>query len=183
MDAYEPCLPGEVEVDGACYTPGSAVWARLPDVEPWEDVGPEDDVAPEPTPVEDLMVEVGDTILTGVDMVILATDVISDPIPGTEVDPMAVDWSAAAGAFLGTLASGMGGTQPQRLVPPLSVPTNIATGSGRPYSTASRTGAPCRRRRRRRLLTPTDQADLAALKAMTGNNDAFKYAIIKAVRR
>lgn len=40
-----------------------------------------------------------------------------------------------------------------------------------------------RRRRRRRLLTPTDFGDLALLKTLTGNNDAFKAAVIKAVRR
>ena len=40
-----------------------------------------------------------------------------------------------------------------------------------------------KRRRRRRLLTPTDLADLAALKTITGNNDALKFAVLKAVRR
>lgn len=40
-----------------------------------------------------------------------------------------------------------------------------------------------RRRRRRRLLTSSDFNDLAALKTLTGNNDAFKAAVIKAVRR
>ncbi len=40
----------------------------------------------------------------------------------------------------------------------------------------------CRRRRRRRLLTARDLGDLAALKAITGNNDALKMAVIKAVR-
>lgn len=39
------------------------------------------------------------------------------------------------------------------------------------------------RKRRRRLLTPTDLADLAALKTITGNNDALKYAVMKAVRK
>ncbi len=45
-----------------------------------------------------------------------------------------------------------------------------------------RYGRPCRRRRRRRLLTSSDLKDLAALKTITGNNDALKMAVIKAVR-
>lgn len=40
-----------------------------------------------------------------------------------------------------------------------------------------------KRRRRRRLLTPTDFGDLAQLKTLTGNSDAFKAAVIKAIRR
>jgi len=40
----------------------------------------------------------------------------------------------------------------------------------------------CRRRRRPRLLTDRDLGDLAALKTITGNNDALKMAVIKAVR-
>ncbi len=38
------------------------------------------------------------------------------------------------------------------------------------------------RRRRPRLLTDRDLKDLAALKTITGNNDALKMAVIKAVR-
>lgn len=41
----------------------------------------------------------------------------------------------------------------------------------------------CRRRRRRRLLTPTDLSDLAALQAIVGKGDALKLAVAKAVRR
>jgi hypothetical protein len=49
----------------------------------------------------------------------------------------------------------------------------------------TRTGriTPCRRRRRRRLLTPTDLSDLAALQAIVGKGDALKLAVAKAVRR
>lgn len=49
----------------------------------------------------------------------------------------------------------------------------------------TRTGEvkPCRRRRRRRLLTPTDLSDLAALAAVVGKGDALKLAVAKAVRR
>lgn len=41
----------------------------------------------------------------------------------------------------------------------------------------------CKRRRRRRLLTPTDLSDLAALQAIVGKGDALKLAVAKAVRR
>ena len=68
--------------------------------------------------------------------------------------------------------------------------TDVARPSGRaalPPGAASVTydswGRPCRpRRRRRRLLTNSDLKDLAALKTITGNNDALKMAVIKAVR-
>ena len=40
-----------------------------------------------------------------------------------------------------------------------------------------------RRRRRRRLLTPTDLNDLAALKTIAGGGEQLKFAIMKAVRR
>jgi len=42
---------------------------------------------------------------------------------------------------------------------------------------------PQKRRRRRRLITPTDLSDLAALKAIVGGGDALKFAVTKAVRR
>lgn len=41
----------------------------------------------------------------------------------------------------------------------------------------------CRRRRRRRLLTPTDLNDLAALKTIVGGGQAMNFAVLKAVRR
>ena len=50
----------------------------------------------------------------------------------------------------------------------------------------TRTGQvkPCRRRRRRRLLTPTDLADLAALQALVGKGStSLNLAVAKAVRR
>ena len=75
----------------------------------------------------------------------------------------------------------------------------IVSGSGAPYtvpfsSVTPEVGGltaverayynmPKKKRRRRRLLTPTDFSDLAALKTLTGNNDAFKFAVLKAVRR
>lgn len=50
----------------------------------------------------------------------------------------------------------------------------------------TRTGEvkPCRRRRRKRLLTPTDLSDLAALQALVGKGStALNMAVAKAVRR
>jgi len=41
----------------------------------------------------------------------------------------------------------------------------------------------CGRRRRRRLLTPTDLNDLAALKTIVGGGQAMNFAVMKAVRR
>lgn len=38
-------------------------------------------------------------------------------------------------------------------------------------------------RRRRRLLTPTDLNDLAALQTIVGKGDVMKFAVMKAVRR
>ncbi len=58
-------------------------------------------------------------------------------------------------------------------MPPQTVTVNTQTGK----VTA------CKRRRRRRLLTPTDLSDLAALKTIVGNTDALKFAVTKAVRR
>lgn len=59
------------------------------------------------------------------------------------------------------------------------------SGSGT-YRINPATGAveKCRRRRRRRLLTPTDLSDLAALQALVGKgSSALNMAVAKAVRR
>lgn len=71
-------------------------------------------------------------------------------------------------------------------LPPSAAPvlSNGEDCGNRRYVTLDRqTGKiSCRRRRRRRLLTDRDLGDLAALKTITGNNDALKMAVIKAVR-
>ena len=82
----------------------------------------------------------------------------------------------------------------QQILPPTD--PMIVSGAGPPYTLpfsaidVGGTTIPStyyapkkKRRRRRRLLTPTDFSDLAALKTLTGNNDAFKFAVLKAVRR
>jgi len=92
----------------------------------------------------------------------------------------------------------VGGAPVRSATPPIFNPTapynqyvgGSPTGipAGRPAAppgaapVLDRYGRPCRRRRRRRLLTNSDLKDLAALKTITGNNDALKMAVIKAVR-
>ena len=54
------------------------------------------------------------------------------------------------------------------------------------FEVDTRTGkiTKCKRRRRRRLLTPTDLSDLAALQALVGKGStALNMAVAKAVRR
>ena len=82
----------------------------------------------------------------------------------------------------------------QQVLPPTD--PMIVSGSGPPYTlpfSAVDVGGttipstyyipPKKRRRRRRLLSPTDFSDLAALQTLTGNNKAFTFAVMKAVRR
>lgn len=90
---------------------------------------------------------------------------------------MAVDWGGVLGGALGDIAGQLGAPGfvggPPTVGPPAQVIVDTRTGQVKP----------CRRKRRRRLLTPTDLSDLAALKTITGNNDALKFAVMKAVRR
>lgn len=88
---------------------------------------------------------------------------------------VAIDWGDVLGGALGDIAGQLGA--PGFSGPVAPVPSQVIVDT--------RTGAvkPCRRKRRRRLLTPTDLSDLAALKTITGNNDALKFAVMKAVRR
>lgn len=103
----------------------------------------------------------------------------------TEEDaPVAIDWGQVVSGAI-DIAQGqiVGGSPSQSFVgPPV-----VANGSAVPRSVTvdTRTGEvrPCRRRRRRRLLTPTDLSDLAALAAVVGKGDALKLAVAKAVRR
>ena len=58
--------------------------------------------------------------------------------------------------------------------------------NGGKFEVDTRTGkvTKCKRRRRRRLLTPTDLSDLAALQALVGKGStALNMAVAKAVRR
>lgn len=94
---------------------------------------------------------------------------------------MAVDWGQVlSGAVDIIQGQAVGGpSQSFAPTPPYSAPPRTVTVD-------TRTGEvkPCRRRRRRRLLTPTDMSDLAALASLVGkSSDAMRYAVAKAVRR
>jgi len=90
---------------------------------------------------------------------------------------MAVDWTSV----LNTAITGYqqpsfsGGGASGSYAPPMPAQVTVDTRTGQVK--------PCRRRRRRRLLTPTDLSDLAALSAIVGKGDALKLAVAKAVRR
>jgi len=92
-----------------------------------------------------------------------------------------VDWGDIIGTALGSVATSLVSPQPQ-----------LFGGAGATASTVpakvtvdTRTGqvTPCRRRRRRRLLTDSDLADLSALKTIVGGGQAMNFAVQKAVRR
>ncbi len=101
---------------------------------------------------------------------------------------MAVDWGGLANLGIDFL-QGQTGAQGQQLAPLTQYPGYYGGPSGvtppAKVTVDTRTGAvhACRRRRRRRLLTPTDLSDLAALAAVVGKGDALKLAVAKAVRR
>lgn len=117
----------------------------------------------------------------------LPKPVLAEPeIEQAENEEMATDWGAilsgAVDIFQGQTVGGGGGN----FVP--SGPGGFANTGGSMPSTVTvntQTGkvTPCRRRRRRRLLTPTDLSDLAALATIVGKGDALKLATVKAVRR
>jgi len=92
-----------------------------------------------------------------------------------------VDWGDILGTALGGIASNLVGPQPQLFggagATASTVPTKVTVDT--------RTGqvTPCRRRRRRRLLTDSDLADLSALKTIVGGGQAMNFAVQKAVRR
>lgn len=97
---------------------------------------------------------------------------------------MAIDWGDIVGGALGTLGRQIAGPGPA----PFSYSGPPSIGAQNPprtvtYDTVTGEMKPCRRRRRRRLLTPTDLSDLAALAAIVGKGDALKLAVTKAVRR
>lgn len=105
--------------------------------------------------------------------------------PPAQESEVATDWgqilSGAVDIFQGQTVGGGGGS----FVP--MGPGGFASppGGSETVTVNTRTGkvTPCRRRRRRRLLTPTDLSDLAALSTIVGKGDALKLAVTKAVRR
>ena len=96
---------------------------------------------------------------------------------------MAVDWGDfLSGTAQQFISSQLGTNQYVGGPPPASLPAPMPAQ----ITVDTRTGEvkPCRRRRRRRLLTPTDLSDLAALQALVGKgSSALNMAVAKAVRR
>ena len=102
-----------------------------------------------------------------------------------EENTVAVDWGQVAAGALG----GLIGTNPMQYAPTFVPPAATTRDQwhygvdslGRPTGP---NGKPRCRRRRRRLLTPTDLSDLAALQALVGKGStALNMAVAKAVRR
>jgi len=91
---------------------------------------------------------------------------------------MAIDWGDVIGGAIGTIGAQL--QQPGPAPYPYTGPVAPRTLT---YDTQTGQLKPCRRRRRRRLLTPTDLSDLAALATIVGKGDALKLAVTKAVRR
>jgi len=121
----------------------------------------------------------------------IPTDVeISVFEPETEGTPVAIDWGQVVDFGTDVLSDwinpavtpiyNFAGPSPVQTLPPYLNPSTLTSGT---VKCDPRTGKPYRRRRRRPLLTPTDLNTLAALKTITGNNDALKFAVMKAVRR
>ena len=110
-------------------------------------------------------------------------------------DPeMAQDWGDfATGLIQDNLTTyinnrvnrGNGGANVMPVISPgtgAAIGTGIGLGIDEVVDWATGTKKKCRRRRRR-LLTPTDLGDLAQLKALVGNGEAMKIAVMKAIRR
>lgn len=99
---------------------------------------------------------------------------IFEPSGGT----VAADWGDFIQGTLQSVISGYVRGGVADVPSPSGVPAQVTVDT--------RTGAvtACRRRRRRRLVTPTDISDLAALQALVGKgSSAMNLAVAKAVRR
>jgi len=131
-----------------------------------------------PEPVEDEPVSVWTDVAAGVARAIF-------PLPSAAIDlyqgynqPPGI--VAGPTGTVGTVVPITGGVMPvaatQATCPPV----------GPKYAKiclATNTIMPLRQRRRRRLLTSSDLADLASLKALFGNSAGVQAALVKAVRR
>ncbi len=100
---------------------------------------------------------------------------------GAPAQPQVMNFAAP------NIQSGQGPTQIPTGIPQYTGAQNVANGDtcgNRRYVTLDReTGKiSCKRRRRRRLLTNRDLADLASLKTITGGGAALNAAVIRAVR-
>ncbi len=100
---------------------------------------------------------------------------------------VAIDWG---GVFSGAIdiaqgqmiGGGTGLAAPSSFAQPFPS-TGVAMPGKITVDTATGKVTACRRRRRRRLLTPTDLNDLAALKTIVGGGQSMNFAVMKAVRR
>ncbi len=107
--------------------------------------------------------------------------VVLNPPVVSEVPAVAIDWGDIFGNVITDIGKGLGVPNPftgtQVSQPGGAMPAKVTVDT--------RTGAvtPCRRRRRRRLLTDSDLADLSALKTIVGGGQAMNFAVQKAVRR
>jgi len=100
---------------------------------------------------------------------------------------MAVDWGTIFSGAVDIWQGQQVGGAPQVYASPLQYAggggsVNLPPTGGSDMDVCA-PGYRRKRRRRRPLLTPTDLNTLAALKTITGNNDALKFAVMKAVRR
>ena len=116
--------------------------------------------------------------------------VMPEDLPQTQGDDVAVDFgtivSGAIDIWQGQTVGGGGQNLQAPVVPPgtwLGQGPNPIPGGKVTVDTATGKVTPCRRRRRRRLLTPTDLNDLAALKTIVGGGQSMNFAVMKAVRR
>ena len=118
----------------------------------------------------------------------IPTDVETSVFEPTEAEPtMAVDWGTIFSGAVDIWQGQQVGGAPTVYTPPTSfaggmAPVNLPPPGGSDMDVCAPYGRR-KRRRRRPLLTPTDLNTLAALKTITGNNDALKFAVMKAVRR
>ncbi len=98
---------------------------------------------------------------------------------------MAIDWGGLGediwDASLPGMVTRWFGDEPKPGSTLPALPPRTVNGQ-RPTYTNMTSGRRCRRRRPR-LLTPTDLSDLAALKTITGGGQALNFAVMKAVRR
>lgn len=110
------------------------------------------------------------------------SDFETPPIRAEEDADVAVDWGRVLSGAIDIAQGQTIGGASQSFV---GSPTAVGAGMPREVTVDTVTGEvkKCKRRRRRRLLTPTDLSDLAALQAIVGKGDALKLAVAKAVRR
>ncbi len=107
-------------------------------------------------------------------------DVLQGQYPGG-ANPLEFNPLGYMGPTATTIPSGAAALPPSAA--PVTTGTGDACGNRRYVTLDRQTGKiSCKRRRRRRLLTNRDLADLASLKTITGGGAALNAAVIRAVR-